>query len=186
MKRIIIILSLLFLSSYNYALAYPFAHSSLDRNNLTDLIEVYSTNNITVYVGEDMVRYNLFNGQYRNNGNYSFLLYVKQKNEDSRQDMINNLKSAINANHVTLWGANPDNLRYTAHEIFYNKEKNCLAFSKDIFIAGNGIIIDDISDIIGESKVSESIYLNEDHILFLNISNNIKRLLDSAREQNGI
>lgn len=80
---------------------------------------VYNTPKLDVYIGEDAVNANIFNGNFFGNclktGNFSVELYIKIKDEASLRDAIKNLHARLEKNPAKRLLGHPDLLRYVIY-----------------------------------------------------------------------
>lgn len=111
MKKIICFLTLFLMMSIEVSHANPI-FNTVD-GNWTNTVLVYSNEKTNVYIPESLLTMNVFYTKYRENGNFSFVIYEKLNDEDVRQIVINSVNDDINNNVTFLTGyANIQSIRY--------------------------------------------------------------------------
>ena len=147
MKKLILFILVILSISATRASASPLAYSS-GGEGVTELIEVYSDDYITAFIGEDTVIANLIYGQYRENGKLKTTIYIHPQNDKSRSSMIGSLNKLIDDNQVDFYRANSNGLQYVAYDLFRDPTSNALTLHKESFFNDYNPIIGDMSTLI--------------------------------------
>ena len=148
MKKIILFLLVILSIDITTVLANQLAHSTFGEG-VTELIEVYSDENFTAYIGEDAVIANLVYGQYRENGKLKATIYLRTENEKTRLSMIKYLNKLIDNNKVDFYRADPNGLQYMTIDLFRDPTNNALTVHQESYFNDYYYIIGDMDTLIG-------------------------------------
>lgn len=166
----------------NIVQAYPFAYSSFDSGRVTNLIEIYSDDETTAYIGEDTVIANLIYGQYRENGKLKTTIYIHPESNKYRSAAIGVLNKLIEDNKVDFYRANSSGLQYIAFDIFRDPTNNALTVHKESFFNDYNIIIGNMETLICLHSIEYTYDLdNNKENLLMKLIKNTDNILDALK-----